>query len=96
MQVTDQLVAKLAHLSRLYLTDTEQALMRDELQAMIQFVDKLNELDTTGITPLMHMGDAQNTLRADQPADMLDNQQAVSQAPSANPPYFSIPKVIRK
>lgn len=96
MQVTDQLVAKLAHLSRLYLTEAEQASMRSELQAMIQFVDKLNELDTKSVQPLMHMGDAQNTLRADQPAAMLDNQQAVSQAPSANPPYFSIPKVIRK
>jgi len=44
----------------------------------------------------MHMGDAQNTLRADQPAAMLDNQTAIDQAPSAKPPYFSIPKVIRK
>ena len=96
MQVTDSLVAKLAHLSRLYLTEAEQVSMRSELQAMIQFVDKLNELDTTGVQPLMHMGDAQNTLRADQPAAMLDNPAAIAQAPSANPPYFSIPKVIRK
>jgi len=96
MQVTDQLVAKLAHLSRLYLTDAEQASMRTELQAMIQFVDKLNELDTKGIAPLMHMGDAQNNLRADQPAAMLDHETAVSQAPRAKTPYFSIPKVIRK
>jgi aspartyl-tRNA(Asn)/glutamyl-tRNA(Gln) amidotransferase subunit C len=96
MQVTDQLVAKLAHLSRLYLTDAEQASMRTELQAMIQFVDKLNELDTKGIAPLMHMGDAQNNLRADQPEAMLDHETAVSQAPGAKTPYFSIPKVIRK
>ncbi|MEY2639622.1 MAG: Asp-tRNA(Asn)/Glu-tRNA(Gln) amidotransferase subunit GatC [Bacteroidota bacterium] len=96
MQVTDSLVAKLAHLSRLYLTEAEQASMRGELQAMIQFVDKLNELDTSGVQPLMHMGDAQNTLRAEQPAAMLDNQTAIDQAPSAKPPYFSIPKVIRK
>lgn len=96
MQVTDSLVAKLAHLSRLYLTEAEQASMRGELQAMIQFVDKLNELDTSGVQPLMHMGDAQNTLRADQAQSMLDNPTATAQAPSANPPYFSIPKVIRK
>jgi aspartyl-tRNA(Asn)/glutamyl-tRNA(Gln) amidotransferase subunit C len=96
MQVTDQLVAKLAHLSRLYLTDAEQASMRTELQAMIQFVNKLNELDTTGVHPLMHMGDAHNSLRPDEPATMLDHETAVSQAPGAKPPYFSIPKVIRK
>ena len=49
MEVNDALVDKLAHLARLKFNDTEKAAIRNDLQKMIRFVDKLNELDTTGV-----------------------------------------------
>jgi aspartyl-tRNA(Asn)/glutamyl-tRNA(Gln) amidotransferase subunit C len=51
MEVNDDLVEKLAHLARLKFDDTEKEAIKNDLQKMIRFVEKLNELDTTGIEP---------------------------------------------
>jgi aspartyl-tRNA(Asn)/glutamyl-tRNA(Gln) amidotransferase subunit C len=55
MIVNDALIEKLAHLSRLELKEAEKEEMKIELQKMIGFIDKLNELDTAGVEPLLHM-----------------------------------------
>jgi aspartyl-tRNA(Asn)/glutamyl-tRNA(Gln) amidotransferase subunit C len=49
------MVDKLANLARLQFDDSEKAGIKNDLQRMIQFVEKLNELDTTGVAPLLHM-----------------------------------------
>ena len=57
MIVNDALIEKLAHLSRLELKEAEKEEMKIELQKMIGFIDKLNELDTSGVEPLLHMSE---------------------------------------
>ena len=96
MEVTDQLVDKLAHLSRLSFNDTEKVEIKKDLQSMIAFVEKLNELDTTGVEPLLHMGDAVNVLRTDEVKGSISREEALLNAPIKDGQFFKVPKVIKK
>lgn len=96
MQVNDALVDKLASLALLEFNEAEKASIKADLQKMIGFIDKLQELDTTGVEPLMHMSDAVNVLRNDEPGAMLSREEALRNAPLHNDQYFQVPKVIKK
>jgi aspartyl-tRNA(Asn)/glutamyl-tRNA(Gln) amidotransferase subunit C len=96
MQVDPTLVNHLAHLSRLNVTPEKMDKLVQDMQDLVGFVAQLNALDTTGIKPLMHMGQAYNVLRQDQVKGSITNQEALSNAPEAGAPYFKVPKVIRK
>jgi aspartyl-tRNA(Asn)/glutamyl-tRNA(Gln) amidotransferase subunit C len=63
MEVNDSLVDRIAHLSRLQFNTAEKESVKQDLQRMISFVEKLNELDTSGVEPLLHMGSNVNILR---------------------------------
>ena len=65
MQVDDALIEKLAELSMLRFSEAEKEEIKADLQKMIGFIDKLQELDTTGVEPLMHMTEEVNVLRDD-------------------------------
>ena len=65
MEVNDAMVEKLAHLSRLQFNEKEKAEIKNDLQRMIAFVEKLNELDLDNVEPLLHMSDEVNVLRDD-------------------------------
>ncbi|MGH2646612.1 MAG: Asp-tRNA(Asn)/Glu-tRNA(Gln) amidotransferase subunit GatC [Ginsengibacter sp.] len=66
MNVNNELVNKLANLARLEFNTQEKEEIKKDLQQMIGFIDKLNELDTTGVEPLLHMSDNINILREDE------------------------------
>lgn len=95
MEVNDQLIDKLANLSRLEFGAEEKAVLRRDLHKMIAFVEKLNELDTTGIAPLLHMSPEVNILREDKVAGSITREQALSNAPVHDEQYFKVPKVIK-
>jgi len=63
---------------------------------MIQFIDKLNELDTTGVEPLLHMSDNVNVLRADEVQGSISREDALKNAPVHDEQFFKVPKVIQK
>ena len=96
MQVTDELVNKLAHLARLSFDENEKKEIREDLQKIIAFVDKLNELDTTGIEPLIHMSKEVNILRDDVVEGSVSAEEALKNAPARSGPFFTVPKVIKK
>ncbi|HEX2607887.1 MAG TPA: Asp-tRNA(Asn)/Glu-tRNA(Gln) amidotransferase subunit GatC [Flavisolibacter sp.] len=96
MQVDDALIDKLSRLSMLHFSDAERIEIRSDLEKMIGFVDKLKELDTTGITPLLHMTQETNILRDDTPGPMLSREEALLNAPLTDGIYFQVPKVIKK
>jgi len=96
MQVDPSLVNHLAQLSRLNVSPDKMDKLVQDMQDLVHFVEQLNALDTTGTTPLMHMGDASNVLRADEVGGSITNSEALSNAPDAAAPYFKVPKVIRK
>jgi aspartyl-tRNA(Asn)/glutamyl-tRNA(Gln) amidotransferase subunit C len=96
MEVTDQLVENLAGLSRLKFNEKEKAEIRQDLQKMISFVEKLNEVDTTGIEPLLHMSEVTNVYREDIVQGSMGREEALANAPAADNQYFKVPKVIKK
>jgi aspartyl-tRNA(Asn)/glutamyl-tRNA(Gln) amidotransferase subunit C len=96
MEVNDGLVDKLAHLARLQFDATEKEEIKNDLQKMIAFVEKLNELDTTGVEPLVHMTGEVNVLRADVVRGSIGRDEALANAPAQDGEFFTVPKVIRK
>ncbi len=96
MEVNDALVDKLANLARLQFDDAEKAGIKNDLQRMIQFVEKLNELDTTGVAPLLHMSDNINVLREDEVKGSISREEALKNAPMHDQQFFKVPKVIKK
>jgi len=100
-KVTVQEVERVAELAHLKLTPEETGLMLDNLNAILDYVAELNELDTTGVTPLAQMcelGDAtgSSALRADQTQPSLDRAVVMSQAPETEGAFFKVPKVIER
>jgi len=96
MEVNDALIDNLSNLARLEFSSAEKAAIKADLQRMIQFVEKLGELDTTGVEPLLHMSPETNVLRDDIPQASISRQEALSQAPATDGIFFEVPKVIRK
>ena len=96
MQVDDALIDKLSKLAMLQFNDEEREEIKSDLEKMIGFVDKLKELDTTGVTPLLHMSANVDVLREDIPGNMLDREEALKNAPEHDGVFFKVPKVIKK
>ena len=96
MEVNDALVDKIAHLARLEFNETEKQEIKKDLQTMISFVDKLNELDTDNVEPLLHMSNEVNVLREDEVKGSVSQAEALKNAPARKDDFFTVPKVIRK
>ena len=96
MEVNDALIDKLAHLARLKFDASEKEDIKKDLQKMIAFVEKLNELDTTGVEPLLHMTNEANVLRKDEVTGSIGRKDALKNAPLHDEQFFKVPKVIKK
>ncbi len=96
MGINDELVDKLALLSRLQFNEAEKGSIKHDLEKMIHFVDKLNELDTTGIEPLMHISSNVNMLRDDEVIQGCNREEALLNSPVIDEHFFKVPKVIIK
>jgi aspartyl-tRNA(Asn)/glutamyl-tRNA(Gln) amidotransferase subunit C len=95
MEVNDQLVEKLAKLARLQFNEEEKAEIKKDLQQMIGFVEKLNELDLTGVEPLMHITDEKNVIREDEIKASITREEGLKNAPDHDERFFKVPKVIK-
>jgi aspartyl-tRNA(Asn)/glutamyl-tRNA(Gln) amidotransferase subunit C len=95
MEVNDKLIDQLCKLACLEFDEAGKAEIREDLKKMIGFVEKLNEIDTTGIEPLLYMGDEMNILREDMREAPLSRRQALQNAPLADEVFFKVPKVVR-
>ena len=96
MTVNDELVDKLANLARLQFEGEEKEAIKIDLQKMIRFIDKLNEIDTTGVEPLLHMSDNINVLRKDEVKGSISREDGLKNAPLHDGVFFKVPKVIKK
>lgn len=96
MEVNDELVDQLSNLARLTFKPEEKAGIKADLQKMISFIEKLNELDTTGVEPLLFMTDVVNVLREDEVKGSITRAQGLLNAPLKDEQFFKVPKVIRK
>ncbi|MEY3834696.1 MAG: hypothetical protein RI989_124 [Bacteroidota bacterium] len=96
MKVDVATVRRLAELSKLSFSENEETEMVDGLNEMIAFVDKLKELDTANVEPLVFMTDETNVLREDVVESPISQAEALKNAPSKDMYYFRVPKVIKQ
>ena len=96
MEINDAMIDKLANLARLKFDDVEKVQIKSDLQNMIGMIEKMNELDTTDVAPLLHITDNVNVLREDKVEGSITNEEALQNAANKNAPFFIVPKVIKK
>jgi aspartyl-tRNA(Asn)/glutamyl-tRNA(Gln) amidotransferase subunit C len=99
MKITDQEVRRVAELAALALRDDEVERMAKDLDSILSHIDKLNQLDTTGIEPMAQvLFDAEETatLREDRERPSLSNTEALSNAPVSGSGYYKVPRVIER
>lgn len=94
MQVDEQLISRLEHLSRLQLTNEERTSIKGELENILAMVEKLQEVEVEGIEPLVYVNEAVNRLRKDEITNQVSREAAVQNAPTTDGTYFQVPKVI--
>jgi len=87
-------VDEVAHLARLEFNDSAKAEILNDMNRMLSFVDKLSELNTENIEPLIYMTNEKNILREDVPEVTLTQKDALKNAPKKDSDYFKAPKVI--
>ena len=99
MRLTEEEVRRVADLANLALSEPEIARMAKDLDGILGHMDKLNELDTTGVEPMAQVlydaGDTA-TLREDRERPPLSNADAVANAPVTSGGYYKVPKVIER
>ncbi len=96
MKVDKQLVDKLANLSKLNFTASEEQEIINDLNKMVDFVDKLKEIPVKGVEPLMYMIDETNVMREDEIKMEITKEEALKNAPLADSDYLKVPRVLRK
>lgn len=94
MKLTTQDVEYVAKLARLDVTNQEKEKFTAQLNDILLYIDKLNELDTTGVAPMSHAIAVTNAFREDKVAESLGTQKALANAPDARGEFFRVPKVI--
>ena len=96
MEINDEIVDKLAHLARLEFSAAEKENIKKDLSRIITWVDKLNELDTSQVEPLIYMSNEINVLRKDEVNNSVTHEDALLNAPKKDSDYFRVPKVLDK
>ncbi|TXC78993.1 Asp-tRNA(Asn)/Glu-tRNA(Gln) amidotransferase subunit GatC [Luteibaculum oceani] len=94
MEVNEALIDRLSELSKLEFSTDDKGKMVKDLNKMLEFVDKLNEVDTEGVEPLLFMNEDVNQWRADEEKPALGQKEALKNAPLSDSDYFKVPKVI--
>ncbi len=96
MKVNSKLVERLADLAKLEFDDASRQSIEQDLEQIIDFVDKLGEVDTEGIEPLVYVNDDVNVLREDEVKQELTREEALKNAPLKDSDYIKVPKVLKK
>jgi len=99
VKITEKEVRYVAGLANLQLTDEEIPKLQADLNGILEHMDRLNEIDTSGVEPMAQvLFDAEETatLRADVPVPPLGNEAALANAPQPGAGYFKVPQVIER
>ena len=94
MKITSEEIRHVAILARLDLTPDEQERLTGQLGRILQYMDKLNELDTAGVEPMSHAVDVVNVLRPDRAVNQPQTEALLSNAPAREDDFLSVPKII--
>lgn len=96
MKITDEIVEHIAHLARLEFIGDEKQEIKQDMEKIINFMDALNSVDTSGVEPLIFMSDEVNVLREDVAVETISKDDALKNAPKKDSDYIRIPKVLNK
>jgi aspartyl-tRNA(Asn)/glutamyl-tRNA(Gln) amidotransferase subunit C len=94
MNIDIQTIRKLAHLARLEFDETKEQEMLQDLNKILDWMDKLRELDTSAVEPLTHMSEEVNVLREDIAFNGITHEEGLRNAPKKDSDYFRVPKVL--
>lgn len=93
-RITTEEVRHIAHLARLKLSEEEISRFGSQLDSILGYVRKLDEVDTTNVEPTAHPLPVCNVFRDDTPASSLTPDAALANAPASDTPFFKVPKVL--
>lgn len=96
MNIDTKIVDEVAHLARLEFDEKAKEEIIGDMNRMLSFVDKLSELDTTNVEPLIYMTDEVNVMRDDEPVVTITQAEALKNAPKRDSDYYKAPKVIEQ
>ena len=94
MKINRELLDKMAHLARLEFDEKDAEKMMRDMTDIVDWVEKLKEVDTEGIEPLTTMSHEVNSLRQDEVTGHLPHERAVLHAPKKDDNYFRVPKAL--
>ena len=94
MKLTRADVRRVAVLARLRLTEAEEIDLTTQLDAILDYMDKLNEIDTSNVEPFSHATDGTNAFRADKVTNQPDTEALLANAPDRDGTFFRVPKII--
>lgn len=94
MKISSREVEYVAHLARLEITEKETEKFTAQLNDILLYIDKLNELDTKGVESMSHAISVTNAFREDNILDSIGTKQTLANAPDARGEFFRVPKVI--
>ena len=96
MKITNKLIQDIAALAKLEFDEKSREKMKEDLEKIIRFVDKLSEIDTDGIEPLIYLSEEVNVLREDEIKGVISQVEALKNAPEKDSDYFKVPTVLKK
>ena len=96
MKINKKLISDLAKLAKLNFDEKSSKAMQNDLKKIIGFVNKLSEIDTDNVDPLIYLSEEINVLRKDNLTSNLSQQEALKNAPKKDSDYILVPKVIKK
>jgi aspartyl-tRNA(Asn)/glutamyl-tRNA(Gln) amidotransferase subunit C len=96
MKIDKKLISDLAKLAKLDFDDKSSLDMQDDLKKIIGFVDKLSEINTDNIEPLVYLSEELNVMRDDMEVQNLTQENALKNAPKKDSDYILVPKILNK
>ena len=94
MKLTREEVERVAMLARLRLTAAEKSRLAEQLDKILQYMEKLNQLDTSEVEPFTHAVDVVNAWREDSVTNQPDPEALLANAPAREGGFFKVPKII--
>lgn len=92
--ISEETIDYVGILAKLFLTDEEKEKARSDMQKMLDYIDKLNELDTSDIEPMSHVFDFDNVFREDVVTNTDDRDNMLANAPQEYDGQYQVPKTV--
>ncbi len=96
MDINNEIIDRLSELAKLDFDPSEKENIKNDLNRILSYFEKLNEVNTDGVEPLIFMSENVNLLREDEPEQAYSKKDALKNAPAKDSDYFRVPKFIEK